>query len=74
MNDLLDQQDLVEITKVRPKARNRLRRMADVLERAGIYYWVADDGTINTTWSHVHKAGNQAHDTPSRFPDFSTVE
>lgn len=49
MNDLLTDDELIEVT-----GAERPTKQAEVLAKAGIYYWTRLDGRIRTTWFHVN--------------------
>lgn len=57
MGDLLTDLELCQVAGVGPESRGKYRRIANVLANADIYYWWKADGSIGTTWHHVHAAG-----------------
>ena len=74
-NDLLTDDELTALTGVKPGAHGRSEKIIQILRAAGIYHWLRYDGTVATTWTHVHKAGEG---TPSgegsrKKPNFNAV-
>lgn len=56
LNDLVNEDELVLLTGVGKRSQNRLFKQIDVLKKAGIHYWLRYDGSLATTWFHVHNA------------------
>lgn len=73
-NDTLTADEIREITKVHKGAQNGLIRQMNVLNRAGIHYWLGDDGSIVTTWTHVHNAKPHTQLSGNSAPNFATVK
>jgi hypothetical protein len=42
----------------------KINKMRKALREADIYYWVKVDGTLGTTWHHIHRAGLPAKNDP----------
>lgn len=59
MNDTLSEKDWESVTGIKSKSQDKWRRRAQFLDDAGIYYWEVYGGGLCTTWTHVHKAGEQ---------------
>ena len=74
MNDLLEEEDLTAVTGVDPKARLRNKKIIDVLEKANIYYWLKHDGSVATTWTHIHRSGVAANDKLNPSPETPKFE
>ncbi len=65
-NDLLSPSDLIEVTGAKQSTKQ-----AEILAKAGIYFWNRIDGSIATCWHHVHYPNaNQKNDQP----DFSWIK
>ena len=74
-NDLLTDKELSDITGVKPGARSRTEKVMTTLRQAGIYCWLRYDGTVATTWTHVHNAGlvRPEGGTTAKKPNFAAV-
>lgn len=73
MNDALSDDDFIAIAGERPsKSAVAKRKVMDVLDSAGILYWIKADGSIGTTWHHVHNC----KPAPSRpeLPNLSAIK
>lgn len=75
MNDLLTDADLAAITGIPDRAHQRVERMTGILRQAGIYFWLRGDGSIATTWTHVHRAGEAqpGQNKPRAMPQFQNA-
>lgn len=56
-SDQLSEIEVCEIAGVSATAQQKMSKVMTVLNNAGIYYWLRHDGSIGTTWHHVHCAG-----------------
>lgn len=72
--DLLSDDELREVTRVPKGSQNGTVKQIKVLHDAGIYFWIRNDGSIGTTWYHVHNAKPVSAQNNNTFkPDFSVV-
>lgn len=74
-SDLLSKEEVFDVAGVNLRARNGLIRVMKTLKKAGIYYWLKDNGEIGTTWHHVHSANAQSFDETNeeKLPNFKAV-
>lgn len=73
-NDFLSEDEVRQVTKVKKGAQNGLTKQMDVLNKAGIYYWLGDDGSICTTWYHVHNARSRVAQNDVVTPNFGKTK
>lgn len=72
--DLLTDDELREVTRVPKGSQNGTVKQIKVLQNAGIFFWIRNDGSIGTTWHHVHNAKpREAQNSEIWKPDFSVV-
>lgn len=75
LNDMLSERELCQVAGIEPGARRRPERIAKVLMKAGIFYWFREDGSVGTTWHHIHNPrpmGYQgAHGGDFAIPNFA---
>ena len=62
---VLNSDDLAEVTGAKQK-----EKQAEILAKAGIYFWNRLDGSICTTWYHV----NHPHIAGNSEPDYSWID
>ena len=76
-DDLLSPEQIRRLTGVPKRAQNGIVRQINVLQSAGIHHWLRDDGTLATTWHHVHNArppnDEDENETETSGPRFETV-
>jgi hypothetical protein len=77
-DDLLTDDDLVRVTRIPKRARDRLEKTKKVLKDAGIYFWVCGDGSIATTWHHIHNPNRPDTKKPDELdpnmPNFGAMK
>ena len=76
LNDILSEQELCEVAGVKPESRKKPERIARVLMKAGIFYWFKEDGTVGTTWHHIHNpkpVEAHSHAGDSFMPNFGAM-
>lgn len=66
VNPILEPEDIVKIT-----GAQQPKKQAEVLDKAGIYYWFKKDGEVVTAWHHVYNPSRIARNDAE--PDFSKV-
>lgn len=71
--DDLTEDDIRRVTGVPKGSQNGLTKQMKVLNDAGIYYWLKNDGTIGTTWHHVHNARPRTAHNDDSLPNFSAT-
>lgn len=49
MNDVLNTDDLAKVTGAK-----QISGQMEILAREKIHHWLGKDGTLKTTWYHVH--------------------
>lgn len=69
--DILTDSELSEVTGVRKGSPDIVRKRLSVLKSAGIHCWVRYDGSVCTTWHHVHNAGQTP---PKSLPNLSAIK
>ena len=77
VGDLLTDTDVAELTGVNKNSRNKNTKVIAVLKKAGIFFWIKNDGSIGTRWHHVHhvhQAGKESIDEKSLLPKFSCIK
>ena len=72
-DDLLTEDQLSRVTGVDKSARNRDAKMAEILDKAGIFHWWKHSGGIATTWHHVHNARPRVAHNDSSIPNFGAI-
>lgn len=74
-DDLLTEDQLARITGVPKGSPSGLTKRIEVLRKAGIHHWLRHDGTLATTWHHVHNAGQSTAFQPTKpLPNFSAIK
>lgn len=74
-DDLLTEEQLARITGVPKGSPSGLTKRIEVLRKAGIHHWLRYDGTLATTWHHVHNAGQvTAPESTRTLPNFGAIK
>lgn len=74
LNDFLSEDEICLITKVPKRAKDRVIKQIEVLNKAGIHFWLGFDGSVCTTKYHVHNARPRVAQNDSAAPAFGKTK